>query len=201
MPDPRVTRLPLLRLPCTTISPRPRRAVIAADDAYGSSCAGGRIVTPYSGRNLDNFKDSFNYYLSSLRITVEQVFGVIVPRWGILWSPLRCSLARATRMCLVCAKLHNYLIDQRIGRGDNLDFNDIPGPDLDNTVRGEPEIFLQNYLHLDGEVARHIRQCSGTLRDELANQLRILGLVRPARQVLTRFSFTNRFIMRRYNAM
>jgi hypothetical protein len=161
----------------------PSWAVIAADDAYGNGCAGGRIVTPYSGRNLDKVKDSFNYYISSLRITVEQVFGVIVSRWGILWSPLRCSLARPTRIIVVCAKLRNYIIDQGIGRGDNLDFNDIPGPDLDNNVQGEPEIFLQDYLHLDGEVARHIRQGSGTLRYELVNQLRTLSLRRPARQV------------------
>jgi hypothetical protein len=137
----------------------PSWAFIAADDAYGNSCAGGRIVTPYSGRNLENVKDSFNYYLSSLRITAEQVFRVIVCRWSILWSPIRCSLARATRIIVVCENLHNYIIDQHIGRGgENLDFNDIHGPDLDSNVQGEPEIFLQDYLHLDGEVAPHIRQ-------------------------------------------
>jgi DDE superfamily endonuclease len=66
----------------------PSWAVVAADDAYGNGSAGGRIITPFSGRNLDTEKDSFNFYLSSIRITVEQVFGVIVSRWGILWSPL-----------------------------------------------------------------------------------------------------------------
>jgi hypothetical protein len=62
----------------------PSWAVVAADDAHENGSAGGRIITPYSWRNLDNSKDSFNYFLSSLRITVEQVFGVIVSRRGIL---------------------------------------------------------------------------------------------------------------------
>jgi DDE superfamily endonuclease len=60
----------------------PSWAAVAADDAYGNGSAGGRIRTPYSGRNLDVEKDSCNFYLSSLRIVVEQVFGVIVSRWG-----------------------------------------------------------------------------------------------------------------------
>jgi DDE superfamily endonuclease len=161
----------------------PSWAVVAADDAYGNGCAGGRIITPYIGRNLDSTKESFNYYLSSLRITVEQVFGVIVSRWGILWSPLRCSLRRATRIVVVCAKLHNFITDARSqGGSDTLDFNDIPGPDMDNNVQGEPQVFLQDYCHVDGEVARRVRQGSGAVRGELVHQLHVLGLQRPARR-------------------
>jgi DDE superfamily endonuclease len=50
-------------------------ATVAADDAYGN---GGRILTPYSGRSLTPAQDAFNYYLSSCRIFVEQVSGVLV---------------------------------------------------------------------------------------------------------------------------
>jgi hypothetical protein len=49
----------------------PSWAAVAADDAYGNGSAGGRIITSYSGRNLDVERDSFNFYLSSLRIIVE----------------------------------------------------------------------------------------------------------------------------------
>jgi hypothetical protein len=45
---------------------------------HTETSAGERFVTPYSGRNLDVKKGSFNFYFSSLRIFVEQVFGVIV---------------------------------------------------------------------------------------------------------------------------
>jgi DDE superfamily endonuclease len=158
----------------------PSWAVIAADDAYGNGSAGGRIITPFSGRNLEQRNDSFNFYLSSIRITVDQVFGVIVSCWGILWSPLRCSLRRATRIVVVCAKLHNFIIEELYSRGATVDFNDIAGADTDNRVEGEPEVFLQDCLHVDGEVARHVRQGPGVLRDELATHLQTLGLRRPA---------------------
>jgi DDE superfamily endonuclease len=52
---------------------------VAADNAYGNGAAGGRILTPYSG-NLTPRRDTFNFYLSSLRILVEQAVGVIVGR-------------------------------------------------------------------------------------------------------------------------
>jgi hypothetical protein len=57
---------------------------VAADNAYGNGIAGGRFVpTLYAGR-LTQRQDSFNYYLSSLRIFVEQVFGVFFSRFGVL---------------------------------------------------------------------------------------------------------------------
>jgi DDE superfamily endonuclease len=54
---------------------------VSADNAYGNGATGGRIVTLYSG-NLTSRQDAFNFYLSSLRILVEQVFGVIVGRFA-----------------------------------------------------------------------------------------------------------------------
>jgi DDE superfamily endonuclease len=61
---------------------------VAADNAYSNGAAGGRIVTPYSG-NLIPHQGAFNFNLSSLRILVEQAFGVIIGCFGILWSPMR----------------------------------------------------------------------------------------------------------------
>jgi DDE superfamily endonuclease len=145
----------------------PKWAAIAADDAYGNGSAGGRIVTPYSGRNLDVKKDSFNFYLSSLRIVVEQVFGVIVSRWGILWSPLRCSLEKSTKIIVVCAKLHNFILDERaknLGVDSGVEF-EVPGPDPDNDVQGDAEVYLQDLLHMEPDVSRHVRQGSTTRRD------------------------------------
>jgi hypothetical protein len=55
----------------------PSWARVAADKAYDNGVAGIRVLTPGAGR-LTQRKDSFNYYLSSLRILVEQVFGIVV---------------------------------------------------------------------------------------------------------------------------
>jgi DDE superfamily endonuclease len=65
---------------------------IAADDAY--ACR-DRLLTPWPGRNLPRSKDSFNYWQSSARIHIEQAFGMLVARWGVLWRPLR---VRSTKL-------------------------------------------------------------------------------------------------------
>ena len=83
---------------------------IAAADAYSN---GGYILSPYSGPNLPQVKDSFNLYLSSCRITIEQDFGMLVSRFGIFWSPLRCSLKTDTLIIIVACKLRNFIINSR----------------------------------------------------------------------------------------
>lgn len=39
---------------------------------------------------------------------VEQTFGQLMPRWGVVWRPLRVSLTVATRVVGVCAKLNTF---------------------------------------------------------------------------------------------
>ena len=103
----------------------PRWVHIVFDEAYSSF--GGIVLTPYSRdhlRNLINrntaeatneyfWKESgFNHILSSQRITIERAFGILVRRWGILWRPMECSVAKATVRATVCAKLHNICVDR-----------------------------------------------------------------------------------------
>jgi hypothetical protein len=85
---------------------------IAADAAY--VCENG-LLTPWSkGQLMDGeeglFRDSFNYFHSSLRIHVEQSFGMLVARFGILWRPLRFSITRVGPIISSCMKLHNFCI-------------------------------------------------------------------------------------------
>jgi hypothetical protein len=54
---------------------------IAGDEAYAAS---DYMITPYSGKQLDSRKDSFNFYQSSTRITIERAFGCLVARCGDL---------------------------------------------------------------------------------------------------------------------
>ena len=74
---------------------------IAADEAYACS---DFLLTPWSGSSLNEEKDAFNFYLSSLRIHIEQTFGRLVTRWGILWKPLRYSLRNTSKVLFCCAK-------------------------------------------------------------------------------------------------
>jgi hypothetical protein len=162
----------------------PSWSAVAADDAYGNVSAGGRIITPYSGRSLDVERDRFDFYLSSSRIFLEQIFDVIVSRWGILWSPLRYSLEKSTKIVIVCAKLHDFILDERAKnmRTDSDTEFEVPGPDPDNDVQGNAELYLQDLLHVEPEVSRHVRRGSSTTRDELAHQLYTLGLRCPAQR-------------------
>lgn len=68
------------------------------------------LMTPFAGSQLPQDKDSFNFYLSQIRITIERVFGMIVKRWGILWKPLRFGLSFAVEVVHACMRLHSYCL-------------------------------------------------------------------------------------------
>lgn len=82
----------------------------AADDAYPCS---NSLLTPWPGTKLPLDKDSFNFYQSSLRITVECAFGQFVNRWGVFWRALRFPIALSSKVVLACMRLHNFCADAR----------------------------------------------------------------------------------------
>jgi len=71
-----------------------------------------QLMTPWPGRSLGPWKDSFNYHLSRMRQCVERAFGLLTQRWGIFWRPLRCQFDKWTLVCQVAAKLHNFCIEE-----------------------------------------------------------------------------------------
>ena len=82
---------------------------IAADAAYPIS---ENIVTPWQGRNLDPFEDSFNFHFSGgNRNVIERAFGLLVRRWGILSKKIEFPLHRVPQIVVTCASLHNFLIN------------------------------------------------------------------------------------------
>jgi len=85
---------------------------IAGDDAY--ECTES-IITPIPRRRapLGSREDAFNYYQSSLLMHVQQVFGVLVARWGVMWTPLKFDFHRAIRVVYVALNLHNHCIDEK----------------------------------------------------------------------------------------
>jgi len=61
----------------------PRRFVIG-DNAYVCS---ETLLTPFSGiEKNDPSKDAFKFYLSQLRIHIEQIFGLVTGTWRIYVS-------------------------------------------------------------------------------------------------------------------
>ena len=86
----------------------------AGDEAYVCT---ETMITPIPGarRKLGSLHNAFNFYLSSLRIHIEQAFGRLVGRWGILWRPLKLNLDRNVRIIEAEVKLHNFCIDRYDG--------------------------------------------------------------------------------------
>ena len=157
---------------------------IAADEAYVCT---EFLLTPFSSSsfdrsNLSKYKDSFNYFQSSLRMHVEQAFGVLVGRFGILWRPLSFSLETNTRIVLATMLLHNFCIDHSKG----------PEPEtMSETERRQHATAFRIWYHecranisAQHEIASAVtygdRAMQKSLpRREMVNFLRAIGLTRP----------------------
>jgi DDE superfamily endonuclease len=146
---------------------------IAADDAY---CCRGRLMTPRPGRRLSMERDCFNYWQSSARIHIEQAFGMMVGRWGIFWRHIRGTVQKASRVVVVCMKLHNFIIGQGsiavpdFFEEDNEQHRDAP----DRSVHFQDDVDTDDIMH------RRRRDLeSSSLRDIMTQELKDMGLRRP----------------------
>lgn len=74
------------------------------------------MLTPYEGRARmeTGFEANFSFFHSSLRMTVECAFGVLIQLWGCLWRPLLSSLHNNILAVQACSVLHNWCIDRGI---------------------------------------------------------------------------------------
>ena len=80
-----------------------------ADNAYVNI---DHLVTPFCGNDIDdNEKSTFNFYLSQLRIKIEQAFGFMTNKWRILRRPLAMRLFNSSRLLICITILHNYIIN------------------------------------------------------------------------------------------
>ena len=97
------------------------------------------LLIPFTGADrLDGAHDSFNFYLSQLRIRVEMAFGRLTNKFRILKGCVLGSLDRVSSIIMACARLHNYIIkmdgpndvfDGLVENGEDPDFTIVPHPD------------------------------------------------------------------------
>ena len=149
----------------------------AADEAYGAS---ENIITPWPGRNLDMFKDAFNFFLSGgNRNVIERAFGLLTKRWGILARALSVCLERAPLVVITCAALQNFLINQK---------EEFTHPSSDYATDEAPEKHDEHpsEMHAQDEcvteprpLARRDREKS-MARFRMTTRLRELGQIRPS---------------------
>lgn len=85
----------------------PPEFFIIGDEAY--SCT-DQVLSPYPGRGLGRWKDSFNFWLSHSRQCIERAFGMLTQRFGIFWRKFQFSFDRWSLVIVVTAKLHNFCL-------------------------------------------------------------------------------------------
>ena len=65
------------------------RCLQLGDAAYKGNAG---ILTPYIG-NLQADESVFSFYHSSLRMTIEGSFGMLVKKWGVLQGLIRLAIS------------------------------------------------------------------------------------------------------------
>lgn len=76
----------------------PEPYYVVGDAAYGPT---EKMLVPYPGTELEHSMDTFNYYQSQVRISIEQTFGIMV------------SLQRLLRPRVRRGEIHNCSVEQQ----------------------------------------------------------------------------------------
>jgi hypothetical protein len=136
------------------------------DEAFSTT---DQMLSPWPGRGIGRWKDSFNFWLSHSRQCIERAFGMLIKRWGIFWRPLTCSYERWSLVVMVCMKLHNLCMDREV----TLPFRRL----LEDYVDGDEYIVLDNNDAYDDQL--HRNRATGGRRARLTKNLEDEGRGRP----------------------
>lgn len=80
--------------------------VIVADEAFALHT---NIMKPYAQRMLNPERQEYNRRISQSRATVENAFGILSSRFGVLQTSIKLEPEKATTIALACCYLHNCL--------------------------------------------------------------------------------------------
>jgi len=142
-----------------TIRNFPAGKFIIGDNSY--VCL-EHLLTPFSGdKKRDPCKDAYNFYLSQLRIRVEQTFGFMTTKWQILRKPLQIWLKHVGRIFLRITRLHNFCTNE--------------GYDVENIEEGDGD--LTTFIPSDTSVTEV--EGNSLLQDIIVQELAQQSLGRP----------------------
>jgi len=138
------------------------------------------LLIPFTGsERLDGAHDSFNFYLSQLRIRVEMAFGRLTNKFRILKGCVLGSLDRVTSIVMACARLHNYIIamdgpndvlDEVVEGGEDPEFAIVAHPDAPLGMSYLPVVPNDEWEKFDG---------ISYTRLAIVDYLRENGIMRP----------------------
>jgi hypothetical protein len=142
------------------------------DNAYLNS---EHLLVPYPTPIANSPEDTFNFYLSQLRIRIEMSFARLVGKWGIFWKPLRVPLRNQPGLIKAVCSLHNYCIDEGCsGVVQGPENNETPLNAQTNRIGG-----LSHQNHWNTHLVHQRQFASSTLRNELRDFMEREGLSRP----------------------
>jgi hypothetical protein len=139
---------------------------IIGDEAFACH---DQLLTPFPGRGLGEWKDSFNYWLSHSRQCIERAFGMLVQRWGIMWRKFTFSYDRWATVITLCCKLHNFCLDRNVKVPTRRHHED--------HIHGDEPLVLDNNDAVDDRF--HATRYRGNRRDYITGQLEAEGRRRP----------------------
>lgn len=144
------------------------------------------LVPIYQGVDRTRPKcDNFNFFASQLRIRIEMAFGIMQSKWCILQRPLQMKIENAKDMMQAIARLHNFVIDERLlqNEQDQASSQEIssPGymPSVPHDENGDPIDTEAVFAGIAGRGQSH-------LREKMAERVEALGLQRPVSNRLHR---------------
>ena len=88
-------------------------------------------MTPFCETNADPSKAAYNASLCKTRVLIEQAFGRLKRRWGILHQEIRMDTRKVPKLVVACLILHNIAIDMNM---PDIDFVDDIGFDIEDDV-------------------------------------------------------------------
>lgn len=145
------------------------RYFIIGDEAFTND---QQFLSPWPGRGIGKYKDSFNYWLSHSRQVIERAFGMLTKRWGIFWRKFLFSFERWALVVQVCMKLHNYCIEKN-EPPPLLRFNE-------DHVRGDEDSIHDNNCPEEDQILRQpSRGLMRNKRNIITEYLETQGIVRP----------------------
>jgi hypothetical protein len=144
---------------------------VVADNAYNIS---EHLLIPFSGsqRHVPQ-NSSYNYFLSQLRIRIEQAFGQFSVKWRIIRKPLETRLKTSSLLLATCARLHNFIIENDWQQNEEVTSDDVVGnlneiyrPSLSQFSSQPGVSFLRDVILKHIEENGYRRPCYNRLRNE-----------------------------------
>jgi hypothetical protein len=122
-----------------------------------------------SGRGLDIYKDSFNYWLSHSWQAVEHALGMLTQWFGIFWWIFHFSFNWWPLVVMVCMKLPNLCIDNSCN---------VPQCRYAEDLRPDDEWAVNDNTRPDDNL--HRVRALGECRRLITAKLEHMGILRPA---------------------